>query len=81
MKIETSSENITHSDGDWLTIREVAAFLKKSVSAIHKQWPSWVTHGVRPVRYGGRERGRLLFARSEILRMLEQWRVTTDPRK
>jgi hypothetical protein len=61
---------------DWLTLSDVATLLKKSRSFVFKAWPEWVGRGVRPVRIGGREKGRLLFRRAEIEQLLEHWRVS-----
>ncbi len=61
---------------DLLTIAEVAELLRKSKSVVHKRWPRWVAeYGLRPIRFGGSPRGRLLFSRAEIEAMLEQWRI------
>ncbi len=70
-----SGQATAASDGEWLTVNDLAVFVRKSRSSVHKLWPIWVAqYGLRPVRYGGRKRGRLLFARSEVEAMLEQWR-------
>ena len=59
-----------------LTVAEVAVFLRKSKSAVHKLWPSWAAqYGLRPIRFNGRKTGRLLFAKQEIEAMIERWRV------
>jgi hypothetical protein len=61
---------------EWLTIAELATLVRKSRSAVHKLWPGWATsYGLRPVRFGGRKKGRLLFEKREVLAMLEQWRI------
>ena len=62
----------------WLTVDGVAKLLCRSRSVVHKQWMSWSIYGVRPARYGARRRGRLMFKRSEIEAMLEQWRIDTE---
>jgi len=65
--------------GQWLTVRELSETLRKSPSAIHKLWPVWaVRYGLRPARFGGSRRGRLLFDRIEIERMLEEWRIAAS---
>ena len=66
---------VLESPQDWLTVSDLAAFVRKSRSSVHKLWPVWATsYGLRPVRFGGRKRGRLLFARKEVEAMLERWR-------
>ncbi len=60
---------------EWLTGHDLAAFVRKSRSSVHKLWPEWAAqYGLRPVRFGGRKKGRLLFARTEVEAMLERWR-------
>ena len=62
---------------DLLTVKELATLIRKSRSAVHKLWPSWTAqYGLRPIRFNGRKRGRLLFAKSEVEAMIERWRVT-----
>ena len=73
--VAPSSNGGTEVGSEWLTIRDVARFVRKSPSSVHKLWPEWVAqYGLRPVRYGGRKRGRLLFARADVEVMLERWR-------
>ena len=67
---------------EWLSVSELAAFLKKSRSAVHKLWPGWTSrYGVRPVRFSGRKKGRLLFSRAEVEQMVDSWRIETGAGK
>ncbi len=68
--------NVVTPNGDWLTLAEVAGLLRLSRSFVFKNWPMWTSYGVKPVRSGGRDRGRLLFRRSEVEQLLERWRVS-----
>lgn len=66
-----------HSNpGPFITIAELAVMLKKSPSAIQKTWHSWVkVWGIRPLRFGGTKRGRLLFSIRDVENLLAKWSV------
>ncbi len=73
---EKGAGNVRTAAEEWLTVSDLAVLVRKSRSAVHKLWPYWAAiYGLRPVRFGGRQRGRLLFARKEVDGMLEQWRI------
>ena len=74
---ETARGSEIAQESPWLTVDGVAKLLCRSRSVVHKQWTSWIVYGVKPARYGARRRGRLMFKRSEIEAMLEQWRIDT----
>lgn len=58
-----------------MTLGEVAEFLRISLSYARHVWPEWTKFGVNPIRMGGR--GQLLFEKTEITAMIEQWRMVT----
>lgn len=71
------TDNYSQQSGEQLLkLAEVAELLRKSKSYVFKAWPKWTAHGVRPIRVGGTKQGRLLFRRTEIEQLLEQWQVT-----
>ncbi|MDD5008183.1 MAG: hypothetical protein PHC68_07240 [Syntrophorhabdaceae bacterium] len=63
-------------NNEYLTVKEVAALFRTSVSFIHQNWPAWIEYGVRPIRLNGAQKGRLMWKKSELLKMAEkEWRV------
>ncbi|MFA5115687.1 MAG: hypothetical protein WC486_00185 [Candidatus Omnitrophota bacterium] len=61
---------------EYLTVKEVAALFKKSASFVHQNWPAWIEFGVRPIRCNGTQKGRLLWKKSDLMKMAEKhWTV------
>lgn len=59
----------------YLTTKEVAEFFKQSESWVLHSWPTWIEFGVRPIRLNGHHKGRLIFKKSQLINMAEQWVV------
>lgn len=61
---------------DYITVEEVAKLFRTSVSFIHHNWPAWIEYGVRPIRLNGNKKGRLMWKKSDLLKMAErEWKV------
>lgn len=58
---------------NFLTLKEVAKLLHISDNYAKTQWAKWLKNGVNPIKFGGN--GHLLFKKSEILNMVENWKI------
>lgn len=58
-----------------MSLAQVAAYLGISLDYARHVWPEWVEHGVNPIRLNGRPKGPLRFKQSEILALVDSWRV------
>lgn len=52
----------------WLTLRDVAKYLRISYSHAIRTWPSWEVHGVKAYRPGGKK---ILFDQRQIDKMIQ----------
>lgn len=64
-----------------LTPDDVATLLRQSRSFVFKAWRKWMKYGIRPIRINRSKKGRLLFRKSEIDRLLDQWSLELKGRK
>lgn len=62
-----------NGNNTFLTLSEVAGLLRISPNYAKTQWPKWMRSGVVPLRKDGT--GRLLFRRSQIMQMVDTWKV------
>jgi len=77
MTVNQRQEANPSQSGPFITIAELAVMLKKSPSAIQKTWKTWVNvWGIRPIRFGGTKRGRLLFSARDVENLLAKWSVS-----
>lgn len=60
-----------------MTLAQVAAYLSISLDYARHVWPEWVEHGINPIRLNGKTKGPLRFKQSEILVLVDSWRVVT----
>ena len=60
-----------------MTLAQVAGYLGISLDYARHVWPQWVNRKVNPIRLHGKAKGPLRFKQSEILALVDSWRVVT----
>ncbi len=70
---EMTNRIISEDEEALLTPDDVATLFRQSRSFVFKAWRKWMKYGVRPIRINNSKKGRLLFRRSDIERLLDKW--------
>ena len=58
-----------------MSLEQVADYLGMSLDYARHVWPQWVDKKVNPIRLNGKPKGPLRFRQSEILALVDSWRV------
>ena len=66
------------SPPELMTLKQVAEYLGISVDYARRTWVKWTDHGVNPIRLNGKAKGALRFKKTEIIALVERWRVQQD---
>ena len=56
----------------YLNVEQVAQLFGVSKSFVHQNWPGWIKYGVRPIRLNGKQKGRLMWKKSQLIDMIEK---------
>ncbi len=60
-----------------MTLAQVAGYLGISLDYARHVWPQWLDQKVNPIRLNRKPKGPLRFKQSEILALVDSWRVVT----
>lgn len=63
-----------------MTMKDVAEYLQMSLSWVEHQWPTFLSHGVMPLRLGSGPKAPVRFRLSQIEKMLDAFAVVQKGR-